>query len=97
MRWRNFVDVSALSENCSAGTADAIKQVKDIIVSGTWDVFTGTKLTITVDGDKATITKNDAALVDNAGKEVVAAGGASVEDGVITGSMNYYVAGVEEV
>ena len=37
----------------------------------------------------------EAALVDNAGNEIVAAGGASVEDGVITGSMNYFVAGVQ--
>ena len=33
--------------------------------------------------------------VDNQGNEIVAAGGPSVEDGVITGSMNYLVAGVE--
>ena len=43
-----------------------------------------------------TVPKYDAALVDNAGNEIVAAGGASVEDGVITGTMNYYVAGVQE-
>ena len=35
--------------------------------------------------------------VDNEGNVIVAAGGASVEDGVITGSMNYLVKGVEEV
>ena len=93
----NFVDVSALSANCSAGTADAIKQVRDIIVSGSWDVFSGAKLSITVEGDKATVTKTDAALVDNKGNEIVAAGGASVEDGVITGTMNYLIKGVEEV
>ena len=32
-----------------------------------------------------------------ADKVIVAAGGASVADGVITGTMNYLVAGVEEV
>ena len=42
-----------------------------------------------------TVTKVDAPLVDNAGNEIVAAGGASVEDGVITGTMNYFVAGVQ--
>ncbi|MBQ5837044.1 MAG: BMP family ABC transporter substrate-binding protein [Clostridia bacterium] len=92
----NFVDVSPLSENCAAGTEDAIKQVRDLIVKGEWDVFSGVKLTITVTDGKATVTKADAALVDNTGKEIVAAGGASVEDGVITGTMNYYVAGVQE-
>ena len=92
-----FVDVSPLSENCAAGTEDAIKQVKDLIVSGEWDVFSGTKLKITVADGEATVEQVEAALVDNAGNEIVAAGGESVEDGVITGSMNYYVEGVKEV
>ena len=91
-----FVDVSPLSDNCAKGTESAISQIKNIIVSGSWDVFSGEKLTVTVDADgNATITKDEAALMDNAGNEIVAAGGASVEDSVITGTMNYYVAGVE--
>ncbi len=92
----NFVDVSPLSENCAAGTQSAIDQVRNIMVKGEWDVFSGAKLTITVTDGVATITKNDADLLDNAGNVIVAAGGASVEDSVITGTMNYYVAGVEE-
>lgn len=89
----NFVDVSPLSENCAPNTDVAIKAVRELIISGEWDVFSGVKLTITAEG---TVTKADAALVDNAGNEIVAAGGASVADGVITGTMNYYVAGVVE-
>ena len=92
-----FVDVSPLSENCAEGTADTIAKVKELIVSGQWDVFSGTKLKITVADGEATIEQVEAALVDNAGNEIVAAGGASVEDGVITGSMNYFVEGVKEV
>ena len=88
-----FVDVSPLSANCTAGTQEIIDEVKALMVSGEWDVFSGVKLEIAADG---TITKVDAALVDNAGNEIVAAGGASVEDGVITGTMNYFVAGVKE-
>ena len=80
-----FVDVSPLSENCAAGTAEAIEAVKALIISGEWDVFSGVKLVIAADG---TYTMEDAALVDNNGNEIVAAGGASVEDGVITGTMN---------
>ena len=34
-------------------------------------------------------------LVDINGNVIVAAGGPSVEDGVITGTMDYYVAGVK--
>ena len=87
-----FVDVSPLSENCAEGTQEIIDEVKALIISGEWDVFSGTKLEI-VDG---TVSQVEAALMDNAGNEIVAAGGASVEDGVITGTMNYYVAGVQE-
>ena len=87
-----FVDVSSLSDNCAQGTAEAIEAVRELIVSGDWDVFSGVKLELK-DG---VVTKVDAPLMDNAGNEIVAAGGASVEDSVITGSMNYYVAGVQE-
>ena len=102
-----MVDVSPLSENCAAGTQDAIDQVKALIDSGEWDVFSGVKLNITVTDDKATIEKVDAPLVTSdrdevkddqvvvaANTEIVPAGGPSVEDSVITGSMNYLVKGV---
>ena len=92
-----FVDVSPLSENCAAGTAEAIEQIKALMVNGEWDVFSGVKLSVTVNADgTVAVEMADAALVDNNGNEIVAAGGASVEDGVITGTMNYYVAGVQE-
>ena len=87
----NFVDVSPLSENCAANTQKAIDAVRKMIVDGEWDVFSGVKLSIAADG---TVTKADADLVDNAGNVIVPAGGASVEDGVITGTMNYFVKGV---
>ncbi len=87
----NFVDVSPLSENCAPNTQKAIDAVRKMIVDGEWDVFTGVKLHIDADGN---VTTENAALMDNAGNEIVAAGGASVADGVITGTMNYFVAGV---
>ena len=88
----NFVDVSPLSENCAPNTDKAIAAVRKMIVDGEWDVFSGVKLSIAADG---TVTKADAALEDNAGNVIVAAGGASVEDSVITGTMNYFVKGVK--
>ena len=88
-----FVDVSPLTANCAPNTQKAIDAVKAMIISGEWDVFSGVKLSIDADGN---VTKANAALVDNAGNEIVAAGGASVADGVITGTMNYFVAGVQE-
>ena len=92
-----FVGVSPLNEATVApGTQAAIDAVSELIVSGEWDVFTGVKLTVTVAEDgTATVEQADAALVDNAGTEIVAAGGPSVEDGVITGTMNYFVQGVQ--
>ncbi len=90
----NFVDISPLSANCVEGTDKAIEAVRKLMVDGEWDVFSGVKLTVGADG---VVTKTDAPLMDNAGNEIVAAGGASVADGVITGTMNYFVAGVELV
>ena len=90
----NFVDVSPLSANCAENTDKAIAAVRKLIVDGEWDVFSGVKLTIAADG---TVTKADADLKDNAGNVIVAAGGASVADSVITGTMNYLVEGVELV
>ena len=105
-----FVGVSPLNEaTVAAGTQEAIDAVTELIVSGEWDVFTGVKLHITVaeDGTVA-VEQEDAPLmtdgkelvegevVDAEPVEIVAAGGPSVEDSVITGSMNYFVEGVED-
>lgn len=87
-----FVDVSPLSDNCAEGTDKAIEAVRELIISGDWDVFSGTKLEVSADGS---VEQVESPLMDNAGNEIVAAGGASVEDGVITGSMNYFVEGVK--
>ena len=106
-----FVDVSPLTENCAAGTKEAIEAVKAMMVNGEWDVFTGVKLSITVNADgTVTVEKTDAALESNGlqyvdgnfktpmeNPVVVEAGGASLDDGVLKGSMNYLVKGVEEV
>jgi len=106
-----FVDVSPLSENCAKGTDKAIEAVKQMMINGEWDVFTGVKLSITIAEDgTATVTKTNAALESNGfmyvdgnfavpmeNTVVVEAGGASVDDGVIKGSMNYLVKGVKEV
>ena len=93
-----FVDVSPLSANCAKGTDKAIAAVKDLMVKGEWDVFSGVKLTITVDAEgNATVTKADAALLDNKGTPLIGAGSASVDDSVIKSTMNSLIAGVEEV
>ena len=101
-RWKEFgnyykglaeglVGVSPLSDNCVAGTQEKIDAATALIKSGDWDVFSGVKLTF---DDKNAIVKTNADLKDNNGNTIVAAGGKSVEDSVITGTMNYFVEGV---
>ena len=87
-----LVGVSPITKNCAPNTQTAIDNVTKLIVEGKWDVFSGVKLSIAADGS---VTMNDAALVDCKGNVIVEAGGKSVDDSVIKGSMNYLVAGVE--
>ena len=87
-----LVDVSPLSKNVAEGTQGYIDQVTSLFNAGSWDVFSGVALSFDESGK---LVQTDAALKDNTGKEVVAAGGPSVEDSVITGTMNYFVEGVE--
>lgn len=93
-----LVGISDLTKNCSSGTQDCIDLATTLITSGKWDVFSGVKLTFVKTSDgKYTVKQSDTALLKNDGKtQIVKAGGASVEDSVIKGSMNYYVNGVTE-
>ncbi|MBR5329662.1 MAG: BMP family ABC transporter substrate-binding protein [Firmicutes bacterium] len=87
-----FVDVAPLTALAAEGTQERIDAVKELLMNGEWDVFSGFALSFDENG---VVTVNEADLVDNAGNVIVAAGGASVEDSVIQGSMNYFVKGVE--
>lgn len=90
-----FVDVSPLTGNCAENTQAIVDAVRDLMTSGEWDVFSGVKLSYNVAEDGSVeIVKTDAPLMANDGTEIVAAGGPSVDDGVIKGSMNYNVEGV---
>ena len=92
-----LVDVSPISANCTPETKEAIEIAKDLMKKGEWDVFSGVKLTFTGSAGSVAVVQTSAALVANDGTEIVAAGGPSVDDGVIQGSMNYYVEGVTQV
>ena len=94
----DFVDVSPLNGATVAPNTQAVMDaVRALMISGQWDVFSGVKLSYNIGADGSVeIVKTDADLVDNAGNVIVAAGGPSVEDSVITGTMNYNVAGVQE-
>ena len=89
-------DLAPLSTACADGTADAVNLVKAMFrdEAETWDVFSGVKLSIAKVNDEWTVTRTDAALLQADDTVIVAAGGASVADSVITGNMPYYVKGV---
>lgn len=105
-----FVDISELSANCTADTVAKIEAVKDLIISGEWDVFSNVQLSFDENGN---IVKTTKALTTNSGIVVISednaeyctvgenaavvVGGAESADGIIKGSMNYYVAGVIDV
>ena len=104
-----FVDASPLNESIAAPNTQAVMTaVRDLMISGEWDVFSGVRLSYNIgEYGSVEIVKTDAplqcdgvelkdgALVDR-DFEIVPAGGPSVDDGVIKGSMNYNVAGVIE-
>ena len=91
-----LVGVSELSDNCAPNTQAYLDAVIELIASGEWDVFSGVKLSYTLNDDgTVTVNKTDSALKTNDGTEIVPAGGKSVEDSVITGTMNYFVEGVK--
>ncbi len=87
-----FVDISPLSDNCVEGTAEKIDAVKALFNEGSWDVVSGVKLSFNEDNS---VVMTDADLLKDDGSVIVPAGGESVEDSVITGTMNYFVKGVE--
>lgn len=91
-----MVDVSPINEAVAApGTQAAIDAVSELIKSGEWDVFSGVKLNITVGEDgTVNVEQVNADLKDTEGNVIVEAGGPSVDDAVIKGSMNYNVEGV---
>ena len=104
-----FVDASPLNEAVAAPNTKAVMDaVRELIVSGEWDVFSGVKLSYNIGEDGSVeIVKTDAPLMSDGKQlvdgalvdmepEIVPAGGPSVDDGVIKGSMNYNVAGVVE-
>ena len=103
-----FVDASPLNEDRAAPNTQAVMDaVRELMISGEWDVFSGVKLSYNIGEDGSVeIVKTSAPLMSNgyelkdgevvemANPEIVPAGGPSVDDGVIKGSMNYNVAGV---
>ena len=93
-----FVDASPVNEAVAAPhTAAVMDAVRAQIKSGEWDVFSGVKLSYNISDDgKVEVIRTDADLVDADLNVIVEAGGPSVDDGIIKGSMNYKVAGDEE-
>lgn len=82
-----LVGVSEISKNCDEKTQSYIDAVTELMKSGEWDVFSGVTLSFDENGN---VVKTDSPLTDNTGAAV-----APVDDATITGTMNYFVKGVE--
>ena len=89
-----MVDISPLTDNNAPEAAEAIALARDLMVSGEWDVFSGTALRFSGEAGSVTVEQVSMALMDNENNIIVDGGEPSVGDDVIQGSMNYYVAGV---
>ena len=89
-----MVDISPLTDNNAPEASEAIEIARDLMVSGQWDVFSGTALVFSGEEGSVTVEQVSRDLMDNEGQIIVGAGEGSVDDSVIQGSMNYYVAGV---
>ncbi len=61
------------------------------MLSGEWDVFSGTALVFTEDGGEVLFERLPRALKDKYGNDIVEAGGPSLSDAVIRGYMDYYL------
>ena len=82
-----FVDISPLSDNCAEGTEEKINKVKELIISGEWDVFTDVKLSFDAEGN---IVKTKSPILKADGTPA-----GDIVDNVIKSTMNYFVQGVE--
>lgn len=82
-----LVGISEISKNCDEKTQSYIDAVTELMKSGEWDVFSGVALSFDENGN---VVKTDSPLTDNTGAAV-----APVDDATITGTMNYFVKGVE--
>ncbi len=89
-----MVDISPLTDNNAPEAAEAIALARDLMVSGEWDVFSGTALRFSGEAGSVTVEQVRMDLMDNENNIIVDGGEPSVGDDVIQGSMNYYVAGV---
>lgn len=85
-----FIDVSPLSDNCAEGTQAIVDSVKQLIINGDFEVFDGKQ--VKVEDGKVSLVNE--AMTDNKGNVVVEAGGACLEDSVITGGINWYYSNV---
>lgn len=105
-----LVNIASLSSFCDEKTQSYVEQVEALLKSGEWDVFTNTALSFNDEGKVVKTTTslkdnkgnvvvsedgNTYYVYDKDGNLQAQDGGKNAMDGVITGTMNYFVAGVE--
>ena len=92
-----FVSVTLLSGNNAPEAEEAITLATDLMISGQWDVFSGTALEFSGEAGNVTVEQVRRALMDNENLIIVDGGDSSVGDIEIRGFMDHYVNGVIDV
>ncbi len=84
------LDTADLSDDSDV-TNTTVDLARSLMLSGEWDVFSGTALVFTEDGGEVLFERLPRALKDKYGNDIVEAGGPSLRDAVIRGYMDYYL------
>ena len=89
-----FVDITPLTDNNVPEAAEAIELARELMISGQWDVFSGTALVFSGEEGNVTVEQVRRALMTNENLIMVDGGDPSLSDVEIRGYMNCYADGV---
>lgn len=90
-----YVSWAPLSQECPPEASEAIALAYDLMLSGQWDVFSGTALVFEGDAGNVSVTQVPQDLTGAGGNVIAEAGSPSLSDNVIRGYMDFYVEGID--
>jgi basic membrane protein A len=90
-----YVSWAPLSQECPPEASEAIALAYDLMLSGQWDVFSGTALVFEGDAGSVSVTQVPQDLTASGGNVIVEGGSPSLSDNVIRGYMDFYVEGID--
>lgn len=93
----DFLGLSPLTDNNEPEAQEAIDLAMELMLSGQWDVFSGTALVFEGEAGSVTVTMVPCELEDEEGEVVAEAGAPSLSYADLRGYMNSWLDGVIEV